>query len=297
MPPLATELAAAFRHLRRAPGFALLAIAMLALGIGANVAILSIFQSIILRPLPYPQPERLVGFKSLNSAKAITQPALSLADFRDFKERTQSYTALAGFRPDFIGYAPAGGDPVQLICGQVTEEFFQAFGTTPLLGRAFTAGEFSAGAGRTVILSHAAWRRHFSGRADAIGRTVMLNDQPTTIVGVMPEDFREPEFVEVWLPFPEEAPENLVRDSRFWNTVGRLKPGASLGAAQAEATTIASALAGEFASTNRGWSVALQPLLDMRVSGLRSSLLLLVGAVGLVLLIACLHLANLMLAP
>lgn len=296
MPPLATELAAAFRHLRRAPDFALLAIAMLALGIGANVAILSIFQSIILRPLPYPQPERLVGFKSLNSAKAITQPALSLADFRDFKERTQSYTALAGFRPDFIGYAPAGGDPVQLICGQVTEEFFQAFGTTPLLGRAFTAGEFSAGAGRTVILSHAAWRRHFSGRADAIGRTVMLNDQPTTIVGVMPEDFREPEFVEVWLPFPEEAPENLVRDSRFWNTVGRLKPGASLGAAQAEATTIASALAGEFASTNRGWSVALQPLLDMRVSGLRSSLLLLVGAVGLVLLIACLNLANLMLA-
>src|ERR1019366_3964484 len=109
---LATELAAALRHLRRAPAFTVLAVAMLALGIGANVAIFSIFQSIILSPLPYPQPERLVGFKSLNSANSITQPALSLADFRDFKERTRSYVALAGFRPDFVGYAPAGGDPV-----------------------------------------------------------------------------------------------------------------------------------------------------------------------------------------
>lgn len=296
MSHLATELAAALRHLRRAPGFTALAVAMLALGIGANVAIFSIFQSIILSPLPYPQPERLVGFKSLNSAKAITQPALSLADFRDFKERTQSYAALAGFRPDFIGYAPAGGDPVQLICGQVTEDFFRTFGTTPLLGRTFTAGEFSIGAGRTVILSYAAWRRHFSGSADVIGRTVMLNDQPTTIIGVMPEGFREPEFVEVWLPFPVEAGENIVRDSRFWNIVGRLKPGVSIGAAQAEAASIASTLAGEYASTNRGWSVAVQPLLDMRVASLRSSLLLLVGAVGLVLLIACLNLANLMLA-
>src|ERR1019366_10655390 len=98
----ATELAAAFRHLRRASGFALLAIAMLALGIGANVAIFSIFQSIILRPLPYPQQERLVGFKSLNSAKALAQPALSLTDFRDFTERVSSYTALAAFRPDFV---------------------------------------------------------------------------------------------------------------------------------------------------------------------------------------------------
>src|SRR5882757_941635 len=97
---LFTELTAAARHLRRAPGFALLAVAMLALGIGANVAIFSVFQSIILRPLPYPQPERLVGLKSLNSAKAIAQPALSLADFRDFKERAQSYTAFAAFRPD-----------------------------------------------------------------------------------------------------------------------------------------------------------------------------------------------------
>ncbi len=269
---------------------------MLALGIGANVAVFSIFQSIVLRPLPYPQPERLVGFKSLNSAKVITQPALSLADFRDYRERVQSYAALAAFRPDFVGYAPQGADPVQLVCGKVTEEFFPVFGLAPALGRTFKAEEFTLGGERTVVLSFAAWGKHFAQRADAIGRTVMLDDQPATIIGVMPEDFREPEFADVWLPFPAEAPENLVRDSRFWATVGRLKPGATLAAAQAEAATIAGTLAREYVSTNRGWGVAVQPLLEMRVGGLRGSLLLLVGAVGLVLLIACVNLANLMLA-
>lgn len=293
---LTHELSAAFRQLRRAPGFTLLAITMLALGIGANVAIFSIFQSIILRPLPYPEQERLVGFKSLNSAKALAQPALSLTDFRDFKERTKSYTALAAYRPDFAGYAPQGTDPVQLICGKVTEEFFPVFGVAPRLGRGFKEEEFSLGAERTVVLSHAAWRRHFAERADVIGRTIMLDNEPATIIGVMPGEFREPEFVDVWLPFPVEAPENLVRDSRFWATVGRLKPGATLGSAQAEAATIATTLATEYPATNRGWSVALQPLLEMRIGGLRSSLLLLVGAVGLVLLVACVNLANLLLA-
>jgi len=296
MSRLFTELIAAFRHLRRSPGFAFLASAMLALGIGANVTIFSIFHSIILRPLPYPEQERLVGFKSLNSAKALVQPALSLPDFRDFRERVQSYTALAAFRPDFTGYSPAGADPTQLVCGLVTEEFFQVYRVAPLLGRPFKPGEFSYGAERTVVLSHTAWRRHFAQAAGVIGRTIMLNDQPTVVVGVMPADFREPEFIDVWLPFPVEAPENLARDSRFWSTVGRLKPGVTLGAAQAEATSIATTLAKEYAGTNRGWTVALQPLLEMRVSDLRSSLLLLVGAVGLVLLIACVNLANLMLA-
>ncbi len=293
---LLTELTAALRHLRRSPGFALLAIAMLALGIGANVAIFSIFQSIILRPLPYPEQERLVGFKSLNPAKALTQPALSLTDFRDFKERATSYAALAAFRPDFAGYAPSGADRVQLVCGLVTEEFLAVFGVTPQLGRGFQPDEFSLGNVRTVILSHSAWRRHFAARASVVGETITLNNESVTVIGVMAEDFREPEFVDVWLPFPAEAPENLARDSRFWSTIGRLKPGVALSAAQAEATTIASTLAAEFPKTNRGWSIALQPLLAMRVGGLRSSLLLLVGAVGLVLLIACVNLANLMLA-
>ena len=291
-----TELVFAGRHLQRSPKFSLLAIAGLALGIGANVAIFSVFQSILLRPLPYPQPERLVGFKSVNLAKAIVQPALSLSDFRDFKVGLRSYSALAAFRPDFTGYAPPGAEPVQFVCSRVTEEFFQVFGVAPQLGRTFNPAEFSFSNARTAVLSYGAWRRHFAERADVVGLNIMLDDEPVTVIGVMPESFREPEFADVWLPFPVEAPENMVRDSRFWSTVGRLKSGATIPAARVEAETVAASLAHDYSSTNRGWSVALEPLLGMRVGGLRSSLLLLVGAVGLVLLIACVNLANLMLA-
>lgn len=293
---LASELTAAVRQLRRAPGFSALAIAMLALGIGANVAIFSIFRSIVLNPLPYPGADELVGFSAANPGKALTMPALSVTDFRDLQERAQSFAALAAYRPNFVSFKPNGGDAVQLVGAFVTEEFFPLFGTAPLHGRAFNADEFSAAAARTAVLSRAAWRRHFGERADVVGSTLLLDDQQVTIVGIMPEDFREPEFVDIWLPFPAEAPENLARDSRFWSTVGRLKPGATLAAAQVEAATIAESLAGEYPATNKGWGMTLRPLLEQRVGNLRSSLLLLVGAVGLVLLVACVNLANLMLA-
>jgi predicted permease len=297
MKSLPHELAAAFRSLRRAPGFSALALSMLALGIGANVAIFSIFKSIVLSPLPYPQPERLVGFTAINSAKALTMPALSATDFRDFHQRAKSYSHLAAFRPDFVSYAPAkGGEPVQLVAAHVTEQFFATFGVAPVAGRPFRDDEFSAAAPRTAVLSRSAWRRLFGERADVVGATITLNDVPTTLVGVMPAEFREPEFVDVWLPFPVESPENLARDSRFWTTIGRLQNGVSLGSAQAEAATIADALAREFPATNKGWSATAQPLLELRVTGLRRTLLLLVGAVGLVLLVACVNLANLMLA-
>jgi predicted permease len=297
MTSLFSALAAALRSLRRAPGFTALALAMLALGIGANVAIFSLFRSIVLAPLPYPEPECLVGFTAINAPKALTMPALSASDFRDFRERTRAYAQLAAFRPDFVSYAPAGGaEPIQLVAAHTTEEFFPTFGVAPHAGRVFRAEEFSAAAPRTAVLSHAAWRRHFGSRADVLGTTVTLNDEPTLLLGVMPEGFREPEFVDVWLPFPVEAPENLARDSRFWWTVGRLAPGTSLGAAQAEAAAIAAALANEYPATNKGWSATVAPLLELRIGGLRQTLLLLVGAVGLVLLVACVNLANLMLA-
>ncbi len=293
---LRTELAAACRSLRRAPGFSALAIGMLALGIGANVAIFSIFRSIILNPLPYERPGELVGLSAVNAAKALTMPALSASDFRDLKERSQSFARLAAYRPNFVSYKPAGRDAVQFVGALVTEEFFPLFGVAPQAGRTFNADEFSAAAPRTAVLSRAAWRKHFGERADVVGETLVLDDQPVTVVGVMPEDFREPEFVDIWMPFPAEAPENLARDSRYWTTVGRLKPGVASTTAQAEATLIADTLAKEYPSMNKGWGVTLRPLLEQRVGNLRGSLILLVGAVGLVLLIACVNLANLMLA-
>lgn len=293
---LSTELLAATRHLRRAPGFATLAVALLALGIGANVAIYSLFQSIVLNPLPYPDSARLVGWSSRNAAKALTMPALSLTDFRDHATRAQSYRALGAYRPDFVSYVPTGGDPVQLVAALTTEQFFPVFGLPALHGRLFRAEEFSAGAARTAVLSHAAWQRHFAGRPTALGAVVMFNDEPTTIVGILPPEFREPEFADVWLPFPLEAPENLARDSRFWTTIGRLRENVTLAQADAEARATADALATEYPATNRGWSVGLQPLLEQRVGPMRGSLTLLLGAVGLVLLVACVNLANLLLA-
>lgn len=296
MSSLADEFRSAGRHLHRSPGFSLVAVSMLALGIGANVAIFSLFRSIILSPLPYPDAGRLVGLGAVNTTKALAMPSLSASDFRDFKERAQSYAALAAYRPNFASYRPAGGDAVQLVSALVTEDFFPLFGVEPLRGRAFTPEEFSAAAECTALISEGAWQRLFGGRAGVVGETVLLDDQAVTIVGIMPAGFREPEFVDVWLPFPAEAPENLARDSRYWTTVGRLAPGTSATAAAAEAAALADALAREYPSTNKGWSVSVQPLLELRVGGLRHSLLLLGGAVGLVLLIACVNLANLMLA-
>lgn len=293
---LLLELRTAWRQLRRAPGFALPAIAILALGIGANVAIFSIFRSIVLSPLPYPAPHRLVGFSARNAAKALVQPSLSAADFRDLRERATSFAGLAAFRPDFTSYVSPAGDSVQLVSGLVTEEFFSVFGIAPRLGRSFHPEEFSLGAPRTALISHACWQRVFGERRGVIGETVMLGEQPTTIIGIMPDEFREPEFVDVWLPFAVEAPENLARDSRFWTTIGRLNEHASLATAQSEVTAIAGTLAREYPAIDQGWTITLQPLLEQRIGSLRSSLLLLIGAVGLVLLVACVNLANLMLS-
>lgn len=296
MPSLFAELSAAFHSLRRAPGFTFLAIAMLAAGIGANVAIYSIFQSVVLNPLPYPEAQRLVGLSSVNAAKALAMPALSVTDFRDHHSRATSFSSLGAYRPAFVSYVANGNDPRQLVAALTTEQFFAVFALKPIRGRTFAPAEFSIGAPRTALLSHAAWRRHFAARETVIGETVLLDDEPTQIIGVMPEQFREPEFVEVWLPFPVEAPENMARDSRFWSTVGRLHDGVTVQQAQAEAVATAAMLAREFAATNKGWTVTVQPLHEQRVGGMRSSLVLLVGAVGLVLLVACVNLANLMLA-
>lgn len=290
------EIAAAFRHLRRAPGFACLAIATLAMGLGANVAIFSIFRSIVLRPLPFADPDRLVAISSVHAAKALAMPSLSASDFRDLKARARSFNALAAHRPNFTTYQPDDGDARQLVGAFVTEEFLAVHGVAPEFGRGFAAAEFSVTAPRVALLSQAAWRRHFGERREVLGTVLRLDDQLTTIIGVMPATFREPEFVDLWFPFPTESPENLARDSRYWTTTGRLAPDATLAAARAELATLADNLAREYPSTNRGWSFAADPLLEHRAGSMRRSLGLLVAAVGLVLLVACVNLANLLLA-
>ncbi|WP_044891665.1 ABC transporter permease [Opitutus terrae] len=296
MTTLLAEIHEALRQLRRAPGFSLVAVGLLALGLGTTTAICSLAYAIVLRPLPFRDPQGLVGFRAINSVKAITQDGHSASDFLDYAQRAQSFSGLMAYRPNFAAYTRPGEPAVRLVTALVTENFFPVLGVAPVGGRTFSADEFSVSAPRAVVLSNVAWRRLFGAQPNAVGRTILLDDQPHTIVGIMPESFREPEFVDAWLPFPKEAPEYFARDSRFWNIVGRLKPGVTAPTAHAELQGIAADLARQFPETNRDWSTRVQPLHELRTRGMRTTLLLLTGAVALVLAIACLNLANLLLA-
>ncbi|MFT3828835.1 MAG: ADOP family duplicated permease [Opitutaceae bacterium] len=290
------ELGSALRHLRRTPRFAALAIGLLAAGVGAVTLVYSVVNGILLRPLPFARPAELVGFQAVNLGKSIVQPAMSAADFRDLRQRVTSLESFGAYRPDFATWRRPGEQPVQLTVALVTEDFFATLGVAPRLGRVFSRAEFSVSAPRGAVLSHEAWQRRFAGDPAVVGRTITLNDQPCTILGVMPPTLREPAFVDAWLPFPAEASEYFARDSRYWIAIGRLKGDTTAAQVQAEAEAIATDLARQFPDTNRNWTLRAQPLHALRVAGLRSGLLLLLAATGLLLVVACSNLANLLLA-
>ena len=296
MKELVSDFRIARHQLRRAPGFALLAVGMLAIGLGSTIAIYSLFHSIVLQPLPYDEPEQLVTFRNLNHAKAIDQEGVSPADFRDYNERATSFSKLGALRPNFIAYTPNDGPSVQMITGLVTAELFDVFGVNPLIGRTFNADEFSFSAPRTVVLSEEAWQRYFGGRRDIVGTDITLDDQPHTVIGVMPASFREPAFVEAWLAFPDESGEYFARDARFWTGFARLAPGINEATARTEIRGISEDLAREYPEANKDWTATITFLQAQRTSAIGTSLTLLLGAVGLVLLIVCLNLANLLLA-
>ncbi|PTY04856.1 hypothetical protein DB347_19335 [Opitutaceae bacterium EW11] len=293
---LFAEIRGAYRHLRRTWGFSLLATLLLATGIGAVTLVYSIVDGILIRPLPYPDAGRLVGVQAVNRAKSVVQPAMAIGDFRDLHARQKSLRALGAYRPDFATWQRPGLSPVQLTAALVTEDFFGVLAVRPALGRTFSQGEFSATAPRSIVLSDAAWKRRFNADPGVVGQVITVGDQPTTIIGVMPASLREPAFVDVWLPFPIEAGENLTRDSRYWVTIGRLAEGSTVGQVQTECSTIADDLARRHPETNRGWSLGVAPLHELRVSGVRSSLWVLLAGTVLLLVVACLNLANLLLA-
>ncbi len=158
---------------------------MLAIGLGSTVGIYSLFHSIVLQPLPYDQPEKLVTFRNLNHVKAIDQEGVSPADFRDYGERSTSFSKLGAVRPNFIAFTRDEGPPVQMITGLVTAELFDVFGVSPIMEHTFNADEFSYSAPRTVVLSEEAWQRYFGGQSDVLGTTITLDDQPHTVIGII----------------------------------------------------------------------------------------------------------------
>jgi len=291
----------ALRMLRRSPAFTVAAVLTLALGIGANTAIFSVIDAALLRPLPYPQPDRLVMLYGRGQSRENAE--LSPATYLDFHRQSRALD-LAGYRQS--PFNVTGQDRPERIAGAVvTPDFFGVLGVQAQLGRTLTPDLDRPGAARAVVLSYALWQRRYGGNADVLGRQIVLDGEPRTVVGVMPRFFQYPEESELWTAARFAVPEHIlrpnldqsnIRDSHYFDTIGRLRPGFSLAQAQAEADTIARRLKQQYGSNEEADNAALVTLRDDLIGPARPALMILLGAVGLLLLIACANVANILLA-
>ncbi len=282
----------AVRSLRKDPGFTLLAVVVMALGIGANTAVFSVVNAVLLKPLAYRNPDRIVTLSSLWK-KSGSRGTVSAPDFHDWHDQSSSFDAMAYYDSDTSAvtvrsvaeYTPSA---------EVTPEFFRVFAVQPVLGRNFSAEELKTGT--AAILSYAYWQSHFDGRPDALGQTVRMFEKDLTVIGVMPPGFSFPDQTAIWLAANSLFPETTSRSAHNYLVVARLKAGVPLARAQAEMTGIGARLEAQYPNTNRNKSVAVVGMRDSMVGNVRLMLYVLLGAVGLVLLIACANMANLLLA-
>ncbi len=291
----------ALRTLRHNPAFTLAAVLTLALGIGANTAIFSVIDMALLRPLPYPNPDTLI---MLYSRYPGGNGPLAPADYLDFRRDSKSFQQLAAYRQ--AAYNLSGQERPERIEGAVvTPNFFAVFGVPALVGRTLSAERDGPGAARTAVLSYGLWQRRYAGRTDVIGEAVQIDGEPRTIVGVMPQYFQYPPECDAWTSARYAVPEHVlrpdldqsnVRDSHYFFTIGRLRPGVSLKQARIEADTIARRLKQQYGKDEEADSAALLTLRDELVGETRPALLILVCAVSLLLLIACANVANILLA-
>jgi predicted permease len=280
------------RMLLKNPGFTLVAVLTLSLGIGANTAIFSVVNAVMLRPLPYAEPERLVWLWD-TQPQLPTAPA-SLPDFLDWKGQNHSFEQLAAFESGSM-FIDTGDGMRDTPVGLVTPETFALFRVSPILGRTFTDEETLPGRFRVAVLGHGMWRSRFGSDPNVLGRTIDVSGAPYTIIGVMPEGFSFPDRAELWRPLPID-PNKLDRGPHYLRVIGRLKPAVTLEQAQAEMSALAARLAEQYPEKIAGHGVKLELLRDVVVGDIGPALFVLLGAVGFVLLIACANVANLLLA-
>jgi putative ABC transport system permease protein len=281
------------RTLWKRPGFTLVAVLTLALGIGANTAIFSVVNAVLLKPLPYRDPARLVQVWEHKAREGGEQDTISPQNFEDWRAQSSSFEAMSAYEYESFVLTGAG-EPERVVGIKASSAFVDVLGVRPALGRGFLPGEDAPGAGRVAVLSERLWRRRFGGRADALGQSVTLNGLSHTVVGVMPADFSFPSpRLDVWVPSVDLS---RPRGDHFMFGVARLKDGVSLGQAQGELDVIARRLGEQYPDTNRNGGVLLVPLQEELVGGARTALLVLLGAVLFMLLIACVNVANLLLA-
>ena len=288
------DLRLALRNLWKAPGFALTAAATLAIGIGASTAIFSVVNAILLHPLPFRDAGRLVRLYETEAAPG--RYPFAGPDFVDWKAQNRTFEemALYGWRQPMN--LSGKGQPASVLCGPTAANFFSLLGVKPILGRTWAPGEDQPGKDTVAILSHGLWRSLYGGDPRAIGQTIELNSLKHTIVGVMPADFLFPAQAQLWIPM-DMSPTGLGQRGAHWaNAVGRMKPGVTPAAALADLTVIATRLEQTYPDSNHKVGAGLLPLHEDMVGNSRDSLLVMLAAVGLVLLIACVNVANLLLA-
>ena len=281
----------AARQLRRSPAFALVAVLTLALGIGATTAIFSVVHGVLLRPLPYRAPERLVRIFSFSDHG---RGSVSPLDFADWRDQARSFEGIAAISDVTLTLTARGAEPERLDGASVSANLFSVLGVRPTVGRAFAPGEDAPGAARVAVLSEELWRRRFGADPAVPGRTVLLDGESYTVVGVLPRGTGYPADADVWTPI-DLSREAQSRGARYLRVVGRLAPAVSLQQADADLAAVAKRLEQQDPSHNAGYGVSLVGLHESIVGDVRTPLLVLLGAVGLVLLVACVNVANLLL--
>jgi predicted permease len=288
-----------WRILRSAPGFAAVAVLTLALAIGATTAIFSVTYTVLFKPLPYRDAQQLFLIHQYNKNKDSGNWRTTAFDFLDWRSRSQAFSSIGAYTG--TGVSMSGNGEAEVLLGQrISSDLFPTLQVTPMLGRNFRTDEEEAGKDKVVILSYGLWQRRFGGDAQIIGRSVRLNSEPHTIIGVMPRGFAFPtDEYSAWLPLAFRGPVDsqvINRSAHFMRSVGRLKPGVSATAAAAEIKRIQEDLERQYPDTDIGEGARIESLTKNIVGDVRPSLLLLLAAAGCVMLIACTNIANLLLA-
>src|ERR1700704_4694516 len=299
MTKLIQDLKYGLRVLRKNPGFAAVAVLVLGLGIGANTAIFSVVNAVLLRALPFQDPSRIVHVWHVPPPKSfpgITRFSVSTANYIDWQRQNNVFEDMAMYTGSSMSLT--GGEKAEsILAADVTPGYFSVLGAKPLLGRTFQPGENEVGQNHKVVLTYAFWKSRFGGEQNAIGKEIILNDEPYTVIGVMGPEFSSPYWDEkIWKPLTWTPKERTVRGEHHSMVLARLKRGVDIKQAQDEMTTISDRLAQQYPEDDKDWGAVVVPLREDIVGDVRPSLLVLLGAVAFVLLIACANVANLLLA-
>jgi len=286
------------RALVHSPVFTVVTVLLLALGIGANTAIFSVVNGLLLRPLPYPESEQIVDVwhtPPQQSFPGLDRFTVSPANYLDWKAQSTAFEQMAVYTDTRLSLSTSN-DPLSLIGAVVSSEFFSVLRSNAMQGRTFTPDEERPGRDQVVVIGHGLWQRAFGANANIIGQTLTLNSRSFTVVGIMPAGFEFPREAELWIPLAWDDNERQVRSDHNYLVIARLKHNVSAEQAQAEMSTISSRLEQQYPEANKGWGAVVIPLREDLVGDVRLALLVLFCAVGFVLLIACANVANLMLA-